>query len=78
MARDYCEQQGMWLIEDNAHGHDGASKVTLIISEKWFSSPRKQLQSPWDDMLNLHGKIVNLKSMSLKLLSTRVKSCFGS
>ena len=31
-----------------------------------FSSPRKQLQSTRDGMLNLHGKIVNLKSDKLR------------
>jgi hypothetical protein len=62
-ARDFCEQHGMWLIEDNAHGHGGTLNGQPLGSfgDLGFSSPRKQLQSASGGALYLHGNPVELK-----------------
>ena len=57
-ARDFCEQHGLWLIEDNAHGHGGNYNGQPLGSfgDIGFSSPRKQLQSASGAVLYMHGK----------------------
>ena len=59
-AREFCNQHGLWLIEDNAHGHGGASEGRLLGSfgDLGFSSPHKQLQSASGGILYLYGKPV--------------------
>jgi perosamine synthetase len=60
-AQEFCDQHGLWLIEDNAHGHGGNLKGRPLGSfgELGFSSPRKQLRSPSGGMLYLHGEPVD-------------------
>ena len=57
-ARDFCNQHGLWLIEDNSHGHGGSLNGSPLGSfgDLGFSSPRKQLQSASGGILYLHGK----------------------
>jgi len=62
-AKEFCDQYGLWLIEDNAHGYGGTLNGQPLGSfgDMGFSSPRKQLQSSSGGMLYLHGKPVEPK-----------------
>ena len=59
-ARIFCDKNGLWFIEDNAHGHGGTlnSQPLGSFGDLGFSSPRKQLQSSSGGILYLHGKHV--------------------
>jgi len=57
-AREFCDKYGLWMIEDNAHGHGGKynRKILGSFGDIGFSSPHKQLQSASGGVLYLHGK----------------------
>ena len=56
-AKGFCDQHGLWLIEDNAHGHGGTLNGQPLGSfgDMGFSSPRKHLQSASGGILYLNG-----------------------
>ena len=66
-AQQFCDQHGLWLIEDNAHGYGGNLNGRPLGSfgDLGFSSPRKQLQSASGGILYLHGKPVDTKQEGL-------------
>ena len=66
-ARELCDHHGLWLIEDNAHGHGGTfdGRPLGTFGDLGFSSPRKQLQSPSSGMLYLHGEPVDQTTRDL-------------
>jgi perosamine synthetase len=61
-AQKFCDQHGMWLIEDNAHGHGGTINGQPLGSfgDMGFSSPRKQLQNASGAVLYLYDNPVEL------------------
>ena len=66
-AKKFCNQHGLWLIEDNAHGHGGTLNGQPLGSfgDLGFSSPGKQLQGANGGMLYLHGKPVEPNQVEL-------------
>ena len=60
-ASQFCDLHGLWLIEDNAHGHGGSLNGRPLGSfgDMGFSAPRKQLSSASGGMLYLHGELVH-------------------
>jgi perosamine synthetase len=57
---EICNKYGLWLIEDNAHGHGGSLDGQPLGSfgDLGFSSPRKQLQCASGGLLYLNGEPV--------------------
>ena len=57
-AKAFCNQNDLWLIEDNSHGYGGTLSGKLLGSfgDLGISSPRKQLGSPSGGILFLRGK----------------------
>lgn len=70
-ARKFCDLNGLWLIEDNAHGFGGElnGKALGSFGDMGFSSPRKQLQNINGGMLYLHGKPLEVMKNPLPVFS---------
>jgi len=64
----FCKKHGLYLIEDNAHGHGGTfnDKPLGSFGDIGFSSPRKQLLSASGGILYLGGNIEQVPKMLSK------------
>ena len=74
-AQEFCKRHGIFLLEDNAHGHGGTldGQPLGTFGDLGISSPRKQLLTPSGGVLYMHGKKVELPKNKFSVYPVKIQ-----